>query len=325
MSEPINTTSSGDAADASCFPDITILLGYGRSGTTYLASVLREVESIGFAGEPKFVEPLCRGLDRFGDLEDPANLQRLAEQIHGNSGSFTSYLHQKLDKSSSADEIVKLVREPSYRGVVYAVFELLADKQGKSRLGYKDPKDTMHLPLLADLLPTSRFIHIVRDGRDVALSTIRQRWGSTNVFSASAGWAWVVRKCRADGAALPEDRYLEIRYEDLIGDTKSTVGRLAEFLHCGPNPESEERLFEYIERTKVTDRVGAGKRTLTPRQRRIFEAVAADVQQECGYATEFDPRPTISSWRAAGYRCVDLLRRIPNRIFHSPLKTADFR
>ena len=127
--------------------------------------MLKQSLDIGFSAEPKFVVPMYRRLDRFGSLEDPAKLRRLAEAIHG--GLVFEHLHTVVGISSRAEEIVERVRAPTYAGVLYAVFQLLADKRGQSRLGYKNPADVIHLPLLAELLPTARFVHIIRDGRDV--------------------------------------------------------------------------------------------------------------------------------------------------------------
>ena len=66
---------------------------------------------------------------------------------------------------------------------------MLADVQGHSRLGYKDPADIINLSRIAELLPTARFVQIIRDGRDVARSFLKFDWGPTNVFAGSRYWA----------------------------------------------------------------------------------------------------------------------------------------
>jgi hypothetical protein len=65
------------------YPEITIIIGSGRSGTSYLQRTLRESLNIGFFREPKFIIPLYRHLHRFPNLEDAATyLRRLAERLH---------------------------------------------------------------------------------------------------------------------------------------------------------------------------------------------------------------------------------------------------
>ena len=68
----------------------------------------------------------------------------------------------------------------------------------------------------------ARFVHLVRDPRDCVLST-QEAWGNTPLRTAQE-WADRVRRCRTAGTALGPSRYLELRYEDLVGDVR---GRLA--------------------------------------------------------------------------------------------------
>src|SRR3712207_7075395 len=79
--------------------------------------------------------------------------------------------------------------------------------------GDKSPMYTEHIGLLAELYPQARFIHIVRDARDCCLSA-HNAWRK-NMVRWAQRWAEGVTKARADGRRIP-DRYLEIRYEDLL-------------------------------------------------------------------------------------------------------------
>src|SRR5690606_11764100 len=129
------------------YPEIHIIVGSGRCGTTYLTWLLRLSLDIGFPAEPKFIVPMYRRLHTFGSLEQPANLRRLVETIH--KGSVFDHLHRVIGVSSRPEEILERVQEPTYTAVLYAVFQVMAEKRNCSRLGYKDPFDVTHLPLLA--------------------------------------------------------------------------------------------------------------------------------------------------------------------------------
>jgi Sulfotransferase family len=296
---------------ASPYPEMTIIVGSGRSGTTYLRRLFQDCLDIGMTSEPKFVVPLYDRLSTFGDLREPANLRRLVEAVH--DSKLFRHLHEKARIESRAEEILERVREPSYTGVLYATFELIAIKRGRSRLGYKDPQDIVHLPLLAELFPTARFVHIIRDGRDVARSMLKFRWGANNLYCGACYWAKTVATARRDGAALG-DRYFELRHEDLILRTEEVVPALGRFVNGSRRPEQVQTLMERINQTKKLDSVDQWKHVLNARQRRVCEAAAGEVLRACGYAMEFDGQARVSPLQAAFYQNADYVLRVKNKV-----------
>src|SRR4051794_27962840 len=81
------------------------------------------------------------------------------------------------------------IEPPDLRGLdvadaVRAVFAAYAAAQGKPRYADKTPHYVSHLPLLAERFPEARFVHVVRDGRDVALSLLEVPWGPDDVEGA---------------------------------------------------------------------------------------------------------------------------------------------
>ena len=293
------------------YPEIHIIVGSGRCGTTYLSGMLSRSMDIDLTGEPKFVIPLYRQLHRFGSLEKPANLRRLVETIH--KRHFFIYLHKQFGISIRPEEILERIQEPTYPSVLYAVFQLIAGKRKYSRLGYTDPFDVAHLPLLAQLLPKARFIHIIRDGRDVAFSYKKFLWGPTNLYSGARSWAQLVSTARKDGADLGS-RYFELRLEDLTLNTDETAAKLGKFINRGDHPEQVQDLVERINRTKNLSRVQLWKQNMNESQRYVCEAAAGDVLRACGYPTEFDPKASILPPKRAFYLTADLALRVPNRL-----------
>jgi Sulfotransferase family len=272
------------------YPDIHIIVGSARSGTTYLTWTLRLSLDIGFPAEPKFIIPIYHQLHRFGNLEQAANLRRLVETIH--KGSVFDHLHRVIGVPSRPEEILERVQEPTYTGVLYAVFQLLAEKRNCSRLGYKDPFDVTHLPLLAQLFPTARFIHIIRDGRDVALSFLKFLWGPTTLYCGARHWGRVVSAGRRDGADLGS-RYFELQFEDLVTNPDKTAAELGEFINKGNHPEQVQNFVERINRTRKPGNVQVWKQNMTENQRYLCEAAAGDMLRACDYPTEFDPGASI--------------------------------
>jgi hypothetical protein len=193
-----------------------------------------------------------------------------------------------------------------------AFFRLYAVRFGKPRWGDKTPGNALHIRAIAELLPESRFIHIVRDGRDVA-GSLRQMWFSPgwDMATQAAHWRHHVLTARAQGAAV--EHYLEIRYEDLVLDTAAVLQRVCAFLELPYDPmmlrsheRAPERLAEHLARhasdgtvivsheqrlaqqqltTRRPDgtRVFAWHSTMSGGDRDGFEAVAGDALAAFGY------------------------------------------
>lgn len=121
-----------------------------------------------------------------------------------------------------------------------AVTEHLRGRPDGAQWGWKHPHSYLLIPFLSEHFPEMRFIHVIRDGRDIALSTNRQqarhyggltgRPAQPEEVLAAAWWAWANSRAARDGRALG-DRYLLVRFEDLCASPESEAGRIAE--HCG--------------------------------------------------------------------------------------------
>ena len=136
------------------------------------------------------------------------------------------------------------------RGAVRAFFELYASHQGKPRWGDKTPGYTMHMGPISNVLPEAHFVHVIRDGRAVALSRMRTlALRPTEISKVAKRWQRRLRKAREKGATL--DHYLEIRYEALVREPEATLREVADFISLPWDPamlsyhrRSEERLAE---------------------------------------------------------------------------------
>ena len=96
-------------------------------------------------------------------------------------------------------------------------------RRGKARWAEKDPTYTLLLPYIGELFPDALYLHLVRDGHDVVAS-YRDRWGYKAAARVARGeWKRYVTAARAlrDGPAA--DRYLELRYEDLVADPEGVA------------------------------------------------------------------------------------------------------
>src|SRR5262249_42747737 len=117
----------------------------------------------------------------------------------------------------------------NYAEFVHRVFERYAAGRGKARWGDKTPVYVTDIDVIARLFPESKIIHLVRDGRDVALSMRKLGWGSTRLPDLAREWAWKTTLAHKVGVVLGE-RFLEIRFEELVHEAESTLRRVCGFL-----------------------------------------------------------------------------------------------
>jgi hypothetical protein len=112
----------------------------------------------------------------------------------------------------------------------------LARRAGVQRWAVYDCDNIMYMPTVKREVPDALFVHVVRDGRDAALSMEKQHGGRPLLWARERGlfawallWQWTVRKGRRSGQKFPAD-YIEVRYEDLVCHPEKTLSWLGEFL-----------------------------------------------------------------------------------------------
>jgi hypothetical protein len=127
---------------------------------------------------------------------------------------------------------------------VRCFYRLYARAQGKPRFGDKTPLYCEHIAPISRLLPEARFIHVIRDGRDVALS-LRKTWfaPARDMATLARYWCGLVHAARTAGSGLPT--YLEVRYEDLVCQPTRELERVCRFVAL----PFDEAMNQYWERT----------------------------------------------------------------------------
>jgi hypothetical protein len=192
-------------------------------------------------------------------------------------------------------------------------YQLYAARHGKTRFGDKTPGHIFWIPEIATLLPEAFFIHIIRDGRDVAAS-IRHMWFSPgdNMEKLAKSWLkWLT--LGFDAAKAYPGRYLEVRYEELAANPEPVLRRILASIDLPFHPamlnfheRAAERLSELGELREADGRLfatreahqGIHRRTLEPTNPdqvgrfqkdlsgddiAVFEAVAGSVLKSLGY------------------------------------------
>jgi len=282
------------------------VVGNPRSGAKMLRELLNASPAIWISDvESHFIPRFTREITRYGDLARFENFERLAADLDGTRALWHwARRGVRLDRRRWFDACP----QHDWAGVLHGLFrcvfplEMPGDRRPWETLvwGDKTPLYVIEMPLLAALFPAARFVHIVRDPRDCALSSAAV-WGNSLLRTAQE-WADRVGKGRADGAALGSERYVEVRFEDLLADPPGVLARLFDFLGLPP-PVDSGRLARVPENVGSA-RVLAGnqrkwQRRMWPAMRRRFESVCGALLDALGYDREY---PDIESWRIPAMR-----------------------
>lgn len=291
------------STDLACGP--VFVIGHGSSGTSILTRLLRNHLGIAFGTESQFLVRLHAQRSRFGDLNQVSNRRRLATCLLRER--WFARCKEKFGFRTDAEQLLAECREPTLAGMFSAAFRLLAKHQGKPRWGDKTPEYARNLPVLESLFPAAQYIHIVRDGRDVALSMEGRFWGAKNIHTAALDWQLSVVRCDAFGRTLPGHRFLELRYEDLLTEPGRTFEGLVGFLGV-PDDDGRLRamLAEKLPQELNRDNFGKWKQRWSRDERVRFEALVGPLLARHGYET----LPQVAPARRSAWS--DLYWRVDN-------------
>jgi hypothetical protein len=185
--------------------------------------------------------------------------------------SFTRWPDFHLD-GDSLKQRVAAIHPFALSDALRAFYTLYAEQFGKPRWGDKTPRYLEHMICIQELLPEARFIHLIRDGRDVALSTLDLWFGPSSIPEAADWWLSKINKAREQAKDLRF--YLEIRYEDLVLDSESTLRRVCDYIDLPWNrsmleyyKRAEERVAELNADVTAPD---GTRRVPVEERRRIF-------------------------------------------------------
>lgn len=192
----------------------------------------------------------------------------------------------------------------SYSAFISFLFDQYGELHGKALVGNKTVDHVRSILTLHELWPSAKFVHLIRDGRDVAASAMDWRrasklaerfssWSQDPVTTAALWWEWHVRLGREAGRRLDEVSYLEIRYESLVARPVEECVRLCAFLGVAYD-DAMVRFHEGRQCARQGLDAKHGWMPVTPRLRdwrsqascedvERFEAAAGGLLDELGY------------------------------------------
>lgn len=283
-------------------PNPFFIVGAPRSGTTLLQYMLRSHPNLSLpTGESHFFVPLYRNRHQFGDLNQRENIRRVLEAMYAQSANFldTDLHGLRFDIDRLAEEFHTEGRT-TISSILSGLYEKNAQGEGKRRWGEKTPYYVLHMPLILEMFPGAKFIHLIRDGRDVLLSLFGRcdDFGVYNSYYGAKYWEHFVATGQHWGKRLGSERYLEIRYEDLVSQPELTIRRTLAFLDEPFDPavihfkkSGEAGKTPLLQQDLRPDNLAKWRTRLSYLQRRIFEGAVGTLLYINGYELSTNARP----------------------------------
>jgi hypothetical protein len=262
------------------------VIGYPRSGTSVTCRLLRRYLKVSYGTESQFIIRFLHRLGGYGDLQQDANVRRLLTDI--SAERFFARSKHNWGWEFDRERAFRSLQARTYSAVLDAIFSQLAAHNDMVRWGDKTPFYNSDLASILGLFPDAQFIHVVRDGRDVALSIPKTGFGPTNACTTAEEWAHALSQIEGFSRTLRPDQFFALRYEDLLEQAPERMAALAAFLGVD---DRDGHVMAYV-REHIGQEVRADNRdkwrqALPTREVERFEAVAGGTLTRFGYELAF--------------------------------------
>jgi hypothetical protein len=269
-------------------PDPIVFVGGSeRSGTTLLRNMLNTHPGLAIPDESPFVYRTYRLLANRGQLADLDLAWRLIRESDrfGQWGLPSAEVQRLLDDHPPTH----------YAELVRALFAAYARWRGKQHSGDKTTGNALRFTWLAARFPASRFVHLLRDPREVCMSRVVQIFNTGGLPDAARHWRAHVAAARAASAVLG-DRMLEVRYEELVSEPREQLERLCAFIgipfddsmlnHSESSQAIPLHSPDVHARQPLQDGLRRWREELTVDDVSVIEFIASGLMEEVGYPRE---------------------------------------
>lgn len=292
------------------------IFGCPRSGTSLLSRMLGAHPNLAIPYESHLYNRIYPVVRRYADLRDARTRAVLVSEILRTE-------HFKMwTPPPSLPETLSAITQHDFHGIVDGLMRAWVSSQGKTRWGEKTPQHTLCWRTILAGFAGARVIHLVRDGRDVALSYQKAFFGPKHVYALAGRWQQYLAAAEEARGFLGDKAFLQVRYEDLLAAPEEELRRICDFLGEEFTPvmlayyqqkrgrQFDQRNADNLRRPVMSDNAGKWRTDMTGRELRIFEALAGAALERYGYARALS-QPVISSWDSFSCR---YLEHPPRRI-----------
>ncbi len=275
------------------------MIGTQRSGSNLLRLMLNQLAGVSAPHPPHILERFFPLLPAYHDLSVPANFEMLVTDvcklIEYNPVPWTGV-------SLHANEIIARCRRPQLTEIFRVIYEMRAESENAKIWICKSLVNIRFADQLEANGINPLYIHLFRDGRDVALSFKKAIVGEKHMYHIAKQWKEEQEASLQLAEKLGNERVLKVRYEDLLAAPELELRKICSFIGATYQPEaldyyhSEEShktalsgvMWENVEKPVIADNFNKYKKELTPDDILIFEQVAGDTLRKLGYSLDLN-------------------------------------
>lgn len=264
------------------------VIGCSRSGTTLLYHMLLSSGNFAVYRMESMIFTLFE--PRFRPLSKPRNKRRMLDawyqtRLYTRSGLEPSEIEPRMmAECQNGGDFLRIIMEEMCR------------KQGVERWAETTPEHLLYMYRIKETIPNALIVHVIRDGRDVALSWEKLSqirpfpWDrKRSAMAAAIYWEWIVNKGREAGRTMGAD-YVEVYYEDLVRKPAEVLKNLEPFIEHDLDYERITRnavgsviapntAFKEEKRSPI----GRWKTDLSPEELATLESLAGGTLEQLGY------------------------------------------
>lgn len=269
------------------------IIGTQRSGSNLLRLILNQSPHISAHHPPHILQVFYPILDKYGDLGQNDNFRRLIHDIC----RLIETNPVKWDIDLNREEIFNSCKKNTLVEIFKVVYEMMARKDKALFWCCKSMANVNFYKHIESDGLKPYYIHLVRDGRDVASSFKKTLVGEKHAYHLASTWKKNFLKAKEVLQDVERKRCLTIKYETLISEPETVLEQLSTFL----NIDLDKSALNYFDSNESRNTAAAGSmwsnltmpiianntgkyiETLSKDEIEIFEQIAGDILEENGY------------------------------------------
>ena len=275
-------------------------IGTQRSGSNLLRVMLNQKEQIVAPHPPHILLNFNKILPSYGALDNKINFERLMEDaiawVENNPVPWEKVIfdHAALIEECRTHSLLEIFR---------VIYDAAARAEGANYWCCKSMANVHVAQEFEDANIDPFYIYLFRDGRDVALSFQKAIVGEKHIYHLAQKWRKDQMACIALRGVIPADRFIEVRYEDLVRDAEKEIRSICETLNIpfqesfkdyhksseSKNTSESGEMWQNVKKPVLKTNFNKFKTEMSREDLLIFESVAGDVLTELGYALEHSP------------------------------------
>ncbi|MGF1513764.1 MAG: sulfotransferase [Elainellaceae cyanobacterium] len=210
-----------------------LMIGTRRSGSNLTRLMLDQLPGVEAPQPAHILQKFMPLLPNYGDLSKPSTFRLLVDDVcqlvELNPVPWEGV-------TLNADDIISRCTQRSLVAIFSSIYDVLAETRGAKMWCCKSVENVYYLPEIHAYLPNARYLHLYRDGRDVAVSFRKAIIGEKHFYHIAQEWAQAQRAALKMSRRLGESQFFGLSYEKLTGQPEDTLQTLCAFLGVDYDP-----------------------------------------------------------------------------------------